>query len=421
MASSMRLAASFLSQVRIQITSKSLSISLLQYFQSDSIRPVAITDDCPADKACDVLLRGNLKANVIEVLRYISRDSEFIENQDFSSIHKIVLGLSLKDLETEIISNPEKIDARDAMGRTPLEWAAARGDDHAVVTLLSFGAEPNVMDNKLNTPLTLASNQGHTLCARLLLEAGALADPVLPPGVKFGSPLNCASRNATDPLLIKTLLDFDADVEAGGVDGVTPLLHAARSKPVSFAKLLLDYGADINAKSKDGRTPLTTTIIHNNHNVLKLLLERWFEYTECPRLKAPHLLDLVIEHADVETMSILTHAEHLQFRGDSTYVLERFAPHLRKRIGLTDDLVVAFDRLLDAVREGPKHDRSHQSHAHPATPDIERGPEPSDGGSESEEEYEDAQESFGLASDDLTMFSRYQSGTNHVPTVIEAS
>lgn len=41
-------------------------------------------------------------------------------------------------------------------------------------------------------PLTLASNQGHTLCVRLSLEAGLLANPIIPPGVKFGSPLNCA-------------------------------------------------------------------------------------------------------------------------------------------------------------------------------------------------------------------------------------
>ena len=173
------------------------------------------------------------------------------------------------------------------MGRTALEWASARGDDRSVVTLLSFGAEPNIMDKKLNTPLTLAANQGHTLCARLLLKAGALADPVFPPDVKFGTPLNCAARNATGPLLIKILLEYDADVEACGVDGVTPLLHAARGKPVSFAKLLLDYGADINATSKDGRTSLTTIIIHNNHSVLHLLLERWFESTECPRLIEP--------------------------------------------------------------------------------------------------------------------------------------
>ncbi len=306
--------------------------------------------------------------------------------------------MSLKDLETEILHNPESVDVRDAMGRTALEWAAARGDDRAVVTLLSFGAEPNIMDKKLNTPLTLASNQGCTLCARLLLEAGALADPVLPSGVKFGSPLNCAARNANDPLLIKTLLDFDADVEACGVDGVTPLLHAARGKPVSFAKLLLDYGANINATAKEERTPLTTAIIYNNHDVLRLLLDRWFEYTECPRLKGPHLLDLIVEHADVETMTILTNAKHLQFRRDNDYVLERSAAQLNNRLDLTDAMVAAFKGLLDTISDSPKRSKGIESLRKSKVTDLEKGKGMSEDDTESVDEYEDAQESLGLVS-----------------------
>lgn len=113
------------------------------------------------------------------------------------------------------------------------------------------------MDKKLNTPLTLAANQNHTTCARLLLEAGAMPDPILPKGVKLGTPLNCAARNAPDPMLIKTLLDFNANTEACGVDGTTPLMHIARGSSVTNAMLLLEYGADINATSTSGQTPLT--------------------------------------------------------------------------------------------------------------------------------------------------------------------
>lgn len=368
-------------------------------------KPISANDDCPADKACDILLRGGLSTGITEVLRCISRDSEFIENQDFAPIHKIVLKLSLLDLEAEILRDPDNIDVRDAMGRTALEWAAARGDDRAVITLLSLGAEPNIMDNKLNTPLTLASNQGHTLCVRLLLEAGALANPITPPGVKFGSPLNCAARNATDPLLMKTLLDFNADIEASGVDGITPLLHVARGKPVSFAKLLLDYGADINATSKDGLTSLTAAIIYNNHDVLHLLLDRWFEYTECPRLKSPHLLDLIIDYADIETMSILTSATHLQIHGDNSYVLEKSAAQLRKRLDLTDDMVVAFEGLLDTIREYPKHSKSREKHAESGLLDL--GQDQQSSGEETDE-YEDAQESLSLVSDDLTTLVRHR-------------
>ena len=215
-----------------------------------------------------------MSERTVEILRRVAAGSDFIENQNFAPIHKIVLKLSLQDLEEEILRNPDDIDVPDATGRTALEWAAARGDDRAVTTLLSYGADPNVMDKKLNTPLTLASNQNHTVCVRLLLEAGANPDPPLPTGIKFGSPLNRADRNASDPLLIKTLLDFNENIEASNVDGVTPLLQVARGNSASHAMLLLEYRADINVTSKDGQTPLTTAIIYNNHKVLELLLDR---------------------------------------------------------------------------------------------------------------------------------------------------
>ena len=199
----------------------------------------------------------------------------------------------------------------DASGRTALEWAAARGDDRAIAILLSYGADPNAMDLKLNTPLTLAANQSHAVCVRLLLEAGAETDPDLPAGIKFGTPLNCAARNASDPLVLKNLLDLNANVEATGVDGVTPLLHIARNQDARHAILLLDAGANINARARDGRTPLTTAIMYNNHNVLQLLLDRWYEYSECPRLKGPNLLDQIVRYADLRTIQIVAGSSHL--------------------------------------------------------------------------------------------------------------
>ncbi|KAF6220492.1 hypothetical protein HO133_002925 [Letharia lupina] len=351
---------------------KNVGFRLVKGFElpSQPPRPIATDDDCPAAKACDILLRGNLSTSVIEVLRCILRDSEFIMNQNFAPIHKIVLELSLQDSETEM-----QCAAQHWSGQPPAEMT-----EH-------FGGKPNITDNKLNTPLTLASNQDNTLCVQLLLEAGALANPVLPLGVKLSSPLNCAARYATDPLLLKTLFDFDADVEASSVDGVAPLLHVARGKPVSFAELLLDYGADINPASKNGLTSLTAAIIFNNHSVLRLLLDRWFEYTECPRLKGHHLLEFIIDYADIETI----------------YVPEKSAAQLRKRLDLTDDRVLAFESLLDAIRDYPKLSKYRESLANSGALDLEKDPE-SNG--EDTDDYEDARGSLSIVSNDLSTLAR---------------
>lgn len=333
-----------------------------------------------------------MSERTVEILRCLAAGSDFIENQNFALIHKIVLKLSLQDLEEEILRDPDDIDVPDAMGRTALEWAAARGDDRAVTTLLSYGANPNLMDKKMNTPLTLASNQNHTVCVRLLLEAGANPDPPLPNGIKFGSPLNCAARNASDPLLMKTLLDFNADIEASNVDGVTPLLHVARGNSASHAMLLLEYGADINVTSKDGWTPLTTAIVYNNHNVLQLLLDRWYEYSECPRLKGPHLLSLVAQYADLRTISILASTNHLKLKFDKNYVLGDFSARQRQRIDVTEKLTTAFEELVSLISQGSAESESIESQMESGMIRNQCPNSPTSSSEGFDEVFEDAQE-----------------------------
>ncbi len=135
------------------------------------------------------------------------------------------------------------------------------------------------MDMYLAPAVSYAADWGHTLCVKLLLEAGAVAEPSLPPGIKLGSPLNCAARNAEDPAILKYLLTYGAQVDSTGIDGNTALIHASRTDNVRFAVLLLDYNADINATNINHQTPLTTAIMYNSHGSLRLLLEHFDHFS----------------------------------------------------------------------------------------------------------------------------------------------
>lgn len=316
-------------------------------------RPIAKHDNSPRNKAHDFVLQGGLSKGAAENLRCLTNGSDWEDDQSFTIIHQVVLGFSGKSLEDVMLQHPDDIDTQDAMGRTPLLWAAARGDDRAVTTLLAYGADANRMDVQLAGPVSYAADQDHATCVRLLLEAGANPDPEIPNGSKVGSPLNCAARNATDPLVLKNLLDFNANIEASGVDGKTALIHVARNGNARFALLLLEYGADINAMSSTEQTPLTAAIIYNNHDVLRLFLDRWFEYSECPRLKGPHLLPIVATYADLETMDILAATDHLRLKFDKTYCTAGFASLLEKRFDYNEKLVVAFDGLLHVINHEP--------------------------------------------------------------------
>ena len=316
-------------------------------------RPISKYDNSPKNKAFDFILQGGLSREVIELLSCLTEGSDFIEEQRYTQMHKIVLGLSLMSLEEELIRHPEEIDAMDALGRTPLVWAAARGSDHNVALLLGAGADPNAMDVQFTTAISYAAERDHTVCVRLLLEAGADPDPPLPKDIKVGSGLNCAVRNAINPLVIKLLLDFGADLESSGVENITPLIHAARTDKASFAVLLLEYGANINATTTLGQTPLTTAISHNSHQVLQLLLDRWSEYSECPRLKGTHLLEIAALYADVQTIEILKRTDHFALSYDRGYVAADFASRLCERWDVQEELVTAFQELIDIINKKP--------------------------------------------------------------------
>ena len=363
---------------------------LLNAGSDPDYRPIAKSDNSPRNKAHQFLLMGGLSDDDVEALRCLTRGDDFIDEQSYTKMHRIILGLSMTDLEEEIRLHPETINSPDAMGRTPLAWAACRGDDRAIVTLLSHGAEVNTLDIQYSGVVGHAADRSYVTCVRLLLEAGADPDIACAHGHKVGNPLNVAARNASDPMVLKTLLDFGADVESSGIDGMTAIIHAARRNNANFAALLLEYGANINATSVAGQTPLTTAVAYNSHNVLRLLLERWFEYSECPRLTGPHLLQIVALYADVETVHILMKTDHLRLKYDCDYALGDFISRLNERPDATEKLVSAFEELLGVIKEGPVN----QLHRHDIEDPLKSGQRVTDASDSENEVFENAMENL---------------------------
>ena len=307
------------------------------------------------------MLQGRLSQEDIEVLSCVTQGSSFIDEEGYTQIHRVVLGLSMTRLEETISMHPDSINAIDARGRTPLTWAASRGDENAVSLLLDAGADPNNFDNYGDGVLTHAAENDHNVCVRLLLEANAELIPVLPAGKKLIGAVNHTTRYASKVSSLKQLLDAGADVDASTLEGWTPLVNVARLDRVDFARLLLDYGANINATSTFGQTPLTTAITYNSHNVLRLLLDRWREFSTCPRHQGPNLLQIAALHADIKTINILTTWDHLLSRSDRICIIADFATRLHERLDVTDELITKFEELITIVGREPNTHEAIQS------------------------------------------------------------
>jgi len=137
--------------------------------------------------------------------------------------------------------------------------------------LISKGADVNAVGNDGITPLLSAVVSKTPEIVTLLIEAGA---DVNGKGQKFHDGVTpvmeaVASMNLE---MVTMLVEAGADVNAKNIDGLTPLLYAARfSTTPEMVSLLIGAGADVNAKFQ-GATPLYLARLRGDMpEIIKLL------------------------------------------------------------------------------------------------------------------------------------------------------
>jgi len=185
----------------------------------------------------------------------------------------------------------------------PFEQLLAAVEDDAA----PFADAPLAEDD-LDAALYAAARGGRVDRALSLLDAGANAHALPPPGndhrtlpmlaailpdlrllrtlIQHGVDLN-AAHGGMAPLLaatrdswhgrpeaVMTLLANGADPRVADADGNTPLHHAARSSDPGVAALLRDAAADIDAINHDRWTPLGIACAAGNWRLARFLLER---------------------------------------------------------------------------------------------------------------------------------------------------
>jgi ankyrin repeat protein len=124
----------------------------------------------------------------------------------------------------------------DALGRTPLWWAAREGNVEQIRLLTEGSAELDVADVDGETPLHAATRSGNTAAVRVLISRGA-------------------------------------DLNRASLYGVTPLMLAASSDRTDVAVALLQAGASPNARDLFGTTALHNAALHGNRPLTNRLLE----------------------------------------------------------------------------------------------------------------------------------------------------
>ena len=207
-----------------------------------------------------------------------------------------------------LLARGAKVNARASFYyETALYYASAHGNHEVVEVLLAHGANPNLVQNYLDSPLRAACGGGYQQVVQLLLYAGA--DPNYTRN--FGlTPLThaCSQGNLG---IIELLLSHGARINDLDPCGWTALMYSVLNNSDSYL-LLLDRGADINATSTGGENALCIACKNKCNSKIETLIQRGaymggLTVAGCPLIIYiaqfnTHALRLFIEYgADVNT------------------------------------------------------------------------------------------------------------------------
>ena len=135
---------------------------------------------------------------------------------------------------------------------TPLHIASAEGHREIVELLITKGADVNIKNYYGFTALDEASRYKHIKCVKLLQKYG----------VQHGSIRKAVEFGAIDA--VKEFLKAGENINEGlAKGGLTPLHYAAQHDRKEIAKLLITKGADLSMSTRDGQTPAYYSVIQS--------------------------------------------------------------------------------------------------------------------------------------------------------------
>ncbi|KAL8828698.1 MAG: hypothetical protein Q9191_002441 [Dirinaria sp. TL-2023a] len=168
----------------------------------------------------------------------------------------------------ELLCNGVPVDIKDAHGRTALHCATSTGHIGAVNALLSQAADVNATFSD-RTPLLLAICLEQRIeLIKTLLEYHADIEFETEHGDRAVH--EAATMGAEQTLLL--LLKHGAKVDMKDASGFTALHWAAAKDHASIVRLLIEHGATIDAKSNEAATPLLCAAEEESVDSVKVLL-----------------------------------------------------------------------------------------------------------------------------------------------------
>ena len=282
---------------------------LFKFFQEQGVDMDYSNEDrrTPNDLLWEYSFAGYPSSETANAPSSMLRESDHVQTRGLSKLHKIILGLLQNDLKSELETSTAGINVGDSKNMTPLFWAVIRNDLQAVEILLSFGANPNIVDDWGRTPLYFARS---TEICKALLKAGL---DVHITGLTLGHSalhlrFKLSGRCYLDEDTVNTmdiLVNAGIDVDVRDNRGQTALLTAVFSGYISHARRLLELGANPNAIDKSSRESAIHYAVHyDRHEMIPLLLKYGANYTTLSA-DGKNIAHMAASSAGTKTVSVL--------------------------------------------------------------------------------------------------------------------
>uniref|UniRef100_A0A673LMM9 Inversin-like n=1 Tax=Sinocyclocheilus rhinocerous TaxID=307959 RepID=A0A673LMM9_9TELE len=175
------------------------------------------------------------------------------------------------DTVAVFLKHPSVRDEPDLEGRTAFMWAAGKGSDDVIKIMLDLkkDLDINMTDKYGGTALHAAALSGHVSTAQLLLEQGAMVDPL---DVMKHTPLFRACEMGHRDVIL-TLIKGGARVDLVDIDGHSALHWAALGGNAEVCEVLMENGISPNLQDHAGRTPLQCAAYAGYINCMALLIQ----------------------------------------------------------------------------------------------------------------------------------------------------
>ncbi|XP_053343434.1 inversin isoform X2 [Clarias gariepinus] len=175
------------------------------------------------------------------------------------------------DTVAVFLRHPSVRDEPDLEGRTAFMWAAGKGSDDVIKIMLELkrDLDINMTDKYGGTAMHAAALSGHVSTVRLLLEKGAMVDPL---DVMKHTPLFRACEMGHRDVIL-TLIKGGARVDLVDTDGHSALHWAALGGNAEVCEVLMENGLGPNLQDHAGRTPLQCAAYAGYINCMALLIQ----------------------------------------------------------------------------------------------------------------------------------------------------